>query len=144
MAFVNLGQVVYPIGAIYISTNHTSPASIFGGSWSQISGNVCLMAGSYVGNVGSRKITINQMPAHRHEVRTLREGGNKLALVDWQTNAGPGNIWWLGAADTDLNSPNRYQAWDNGGGARLYPLFIFLLCLEKNLINLDVMPNGIR
>lgn len=125
MAFVNLGQVVYPIGSIYMSTNSISPASIFGGSWSQISGNVCLMAGSSVGNVGSRKITINQMPAHRHEIRTLREGGNKLALVDWQTNAGPGNIWWLGCADTNLNSSNRYQAWDNGGGQDYTPYSYF-------------------
>ena len=53
MAFVNLGQVVYPIGSIYMSTNSTSPANIFGGSWSQISGNVCLMAGNSVGNIGS-------------------------------------------------------------------------------------------
>lgn len=120
MAFVNLGQVVYPIGSIYMTTNSISPANIFGGSWSQISGNVCLMAGSSVGNVGSRKITINQMPKHRHEICTSR-GGNKRALADWQTNAGEGNIWWIGCSDTNLNSPNRYQAWDNGGGEDYTP-----------------------
>ena len=29
-------ETVYPVGAVYISTNSTSPASLFGGSWEQI------------------------------------------------------------------------------------------------------------
>ncbi len=36
MAYVNLGQVMYPVGAIYQSWSSVSPASLFGGSWSQI------------------------------------------------------------------------------------------------------------
>lgn len=116
MAFVNLGQVVYPVGAIYISTNSISPANLFGGSWSQISENACLMAGTSIGNIGSRKITIDQMPAHRHEIRSLRESGNEIALVSWQTNAAWGDLWWIGCDDTNVNSSNRYQAWDSGGG----------------------------
>lgn len=31
-------QTVYPIGAVYLSYNSTSPASLFGGSWTQITG----------------------------------------------------------------------------------------------------------
>ena len=34
----NLRDVIYPVGAIYISTSSTSPASLIGGTWSQISG----------------------------------------------------------------------------------------------------------
>ena len=30
MAFVNLGQVVWPVGAIYMSSSSVSPASLFG------------------------------------------------------------------------------------------------------------------
>lgn len=33
----SLLDLIYPVGSVYISTNDTSPASIFGGTWSQIS-----------------------------------------------------------------------------------------------------------
>lgn len=66
MAYVNLGQVIYPIGAIFASASPTSPSSMFGGTWSQITGDACLMAGTVVGNAGSKKITIAQMPSHNH------------------------------------------------------------------------------
>lgn len=39
MAYVNLGQVVYPIGSVYISYTSTSPASLFGGNWAAITGH---------------------------------------------------------------------------------------------------------
>ena len=66
MAYVNLGQVIYPVGAIFASASPTSPSSMFGGTWSQITGDACLMAGTAVGNAGSKKITIAQMPSHNH------------------------------------------------------------------------------
>lgn len=66
MAYVNLGQVIYPIGAIFASTSSISPSSMFGGTWSSITGDACLMAGTTVGSVGSKKITIENMPRHNH------------------------------------------------------------------------------
>lgn len=36
--WVNLLDIIYPVGSIYISNNSTSPSSIIGGTWSQISG----------------------------------------------------------------------------------------------------------
>lgn len=70
MAYVNLGQVIYPVGAIFASTSSTSPSSMFGGTWSQIVGDSCLMACS--GNVGvyggSKNITIENMPPHNHAI----------------------------------------------------------------------------
>ena len=70
MAYVNLGQVIYPIGAIFASTSSTSPSSMFGGTWSEIVGDSCLMACS--GNVGvyggSKNITIENMPPHNHGI----------------------------------------------------------------------------
>lgn len=70
MAYVNLGQVIYPVGAIFASTSSTSPSSMFGGTWSEIVGDSCLMACS--GNVGvyggSKNITIENMPPHNHAI----------------------------------------------------------------------------
>lgn len=38
---VNIDEV-YPIGAVYISVNETSPASLFGGTWAAISAGYAL------------------------------------------------------------------------------------------------------
>ena len=63
----------YPIGAIYISTVSTSPASLFGGTWEMINGKFLLAGQSTtypygsVGGASTVKLTQNQMPAHVHE-----------------------------------------------------------------------------
>lgn len=38
----NYVDTIYPVGAIYISTDSTSPASLFGGSWAKIDGKFLL------------------------------------------------------------------------------------------------------
>ena len=42
-SFLNM---VYPVGAIYMSTISTSPATLFGGTWEQIQNRFLLCAGS--------------------------------------------------------------------------------------------------
>lgn len=37
MAFINLLEIVYPIGSLYFSTSSISPAEVVGGQWEQIS-----------------------------------------------------------------------------------------------------------
>lgn len=37
MAFVNLLEIVYPVGSLYFSTSTVSPAEVIGGQWEQIS-----------------------------------------------------------------------------------------------------------
>lgn len=39
-------DMIYPVGAIYISTNSTSPAELFGGTWQKIEGRFLLGASS--------------------------------------------------------------------------------------------------
>lgn len=65
--WINLLDVLYPIGSIYCSINSTSPASTIGGSWTQIT-NAVLRASTIVGYSGSdtHTITINEMPVHDH------------------------------------------------------------------------------
>ena len=71
MAYINLLQMVYPIGAIYQSTSATSPASIIGGTWSAIQNRFLVGAGgSYkvnaTGGETSHTLTVNEMPRHKH------------------------------------------------------------------------------
>lgn len=84
----HIWEVIYPVGAIYMSTVSTSPATLFGGTWSQIKGQflyACEDSGitagstggaksvSYTpagtnsgGSVGSHTLTTTEIPAHAH------------------------------------------------------------------------------
>lgn len=64
---------LYRVGDIYITTNSTSPASIFGGSWEQIKDRFLLGAGtSYMagstGGAATHKLTVSEIPSHYHSV----------------------------------------------------------------------------
>ena len=70
-SWINSLLLNYPVGAIYQSTSSTSPASLFGGTWEQITNRFLLSAGSSytAGNTGGSAtvtLTANQMPAHNH------------------------------------------------------------------------------
>lgn len=68
--WVNLMDVIYPVGSIYLSASSTSPASIIGGSWAQKSGCVLACSSSSKPNgfavpgntAGNMKIAANQVP----------------------------------------------------------------------------------
>lgn len=83
MAFVNLLEAVYPVGAVYISTVNTSPSSLIGGTWTQIT-NAALRASTSIGYTGSdtHTITINEIPSHRHDIN------------DYITDNGTPNMQW--------------------------------------------------
>lgn len=61
----------YPEGAIYLSYVATSPASIFGGSWTQIQNRFLVGVGSSyaagaTGGEATHKLTVNELPSHSH------------------------------------------------------------------------------
>lgn len=69
------GLLAYPIGSVYISFDATSPASLFGGSWTRINnrflwgGDQIAIDNNKLGNVGGSQnvtLTIDQIPAHTH------------------------------------------------------------------------------
>ena len=125
MAYVNLGQVIYPVGAIFAPTSSTSPSSMFGGTWSQITGDACLMAGTVVGNAGSKKITIAQMPSHNHPlINSLGCGWNPSTSENDRLNYGR---YKSGRILREFGDSS-YQ----GGGARLLALLLQMLYVEEN------------
>lgn len=69
--YVNLLDIIYPVGSLYFSASNTSPVSTVGGIWVQIQDAVLAASGnSYSGAVngyhGNKAMTVNQMPSHTH------------------------------------------------------------------------------
>lgn len=64
----------YPVGAIYISTDATSPAELFGGTWEQIKDTFFLAAGDTyaagsTGGEATHTLSENEMPSHWHSIQ---------------------------------------------------------------------------
>lgn len=62
---------LHPVGSIYQSTVSTSPATLFGGTWEQLSGRFLIAANSTytagsTGGEASHKLTVDELPAHSH------------------------------------------------------------------------------
>ena len=64
-------DIIYPIGALYMSVNTINPSSLFGGTWEQIKDKFLLSAGDTytAGNTGGEALhtlNVNEMPSHTH------------------------------------------------------------------------------
>lgn len=95
---------LFPVGAYYITENATTPASLFGGEWVQVSGKFLLgqsvQDGYLVGSEGGEKthtLTTEEMPQHSHKPHqftwVVSYGGNtgKNAISDM--NQGNANVF---------------------------------------------------
>ena len=88
-----LADILYPVGSIYMSTNSTSPQTLFGGSWTKIEGRFLWATGNAPMTTGGSRttdstvLTIDQMPSHRH----FADSG-----IVWDDTNGLGNTWWIG------------------------------------------------
>ena len=67
----SLLDYIYPVGSVYISYSHNSPATMFGGTWTRIQ-NAFLWgcdANGDIGSTGGEKthtLTVNELPSHTH------------------------------------------------------------------------------
>lgn len=74
---------IYPVGYVYISTESTSPADLFGiGTWEPLNeGRVLIGANSTYtagskGGEASHTLTVNEMPSHNHSASTGSSGAH--------------------------------------------------------------------
>jgi hypothetical protein len=62
---------IYPVGSVYISYSHNSPADMFGGTWVRIE-NAFLWGCDKDGGIGTtggektHTLTVNELPSHTH------------------------------------------------------------------------------
>lgn len=111
----------FPIGYVYMSSNNTSPANIYGGTWSPISGGRYMRAAGAWGNGGSNTITVEQMPAHTHGYLQYFWRGREPA-TGWNTSQ-------YTVVHTDKTSSpidsgtSEFGTASTGGGAAFYPTY---------------------
>lgn len=66
-------DLVYPIGAVYMSMTGTPPSALFGGTWRAIEGRFLIAADATypvtsTGGAASHTLTTEQLPSHSHRV----------------------------------------------------------------------------
>lgn len=117
--FVNLLDIIYPVGSIYITTNATSPADSIGGTWEQIencllaaSGDTYNLAGRFS---GSDIISQFAIPDHQHNVVGWhRDTGQYSSIGFWNTNATAGGLWQLLSVGGKDGGDSGWNLWTKG------------------------------
>ena len=104
-------DLIYPIGAIYLSVSATNPATLFGGKWEQIKDRFLLAAGDTyaIGTTGgeaTHKLTIEEMPSHKHQIKTNND--------DWNNSPNGGNYGTTHDGANSWYNTNWYT--ENSGG----------------------------
>lgn len=108
--FVNLMDIVYPVGSIYQSMNVTSPASSIGGTWTQLK---TFLYGStqskQTGGEKTHKLIVGEMPPHTHHISAKQAGNNIATNLPYQ----------IGAAGLDYSDKfiNKYVESEGNGKA---------------------------
>lgn len=85
----------YPIGAVYMSSDSTSPASLFGGTWERIQSRFVYAGGSYTsgngtgtstgaasGDTGATTLKTSQIPSHTHTQDAHTHTGRFQSFTD--------------------------------------------------------------
>lgn len=107
----------YPVGSIYLSVNSTSPASLFGGTWTQLKDRFLLGVGdTYVNNktggAAEVTLTVNQMPSHKHNTAQTNENanGNSFDVYTVQSDH-------LSTSEAESKYYPNYTSYTGGGNA---------------------------
>lgn len=119
-------EKLYPVGAIYLTTDVASPATLFGGTWTRITSNVYLKANTggiatagTTGGTSTHKISIDNLPSHgRHlyDYDTWSAYGNRgNANTEWKTKG----VYF--PADYPASYGTSGRGWDIGLGNEVYP-----------------------
>lgn len=112
-------NMVYPVGAIYMSTSSANPSTFIGGTWQRYAQGRTIVGVSenetefnYVGKTGGAKthtLTNEEMPSHSHGDKTISSGGRPIS-----SNAGWDNTNVGLYKSTDYNQINAFNKSSGG------------------------------
>ena len=96
-------QAAHPVGSLYLSTDSTSPASIFGGTWTQITDRFLLAAG---GNYG-----VGSYGGEAYHALSLGELPNVTGSISMHSAGDSTNVHSVaGCFSSGLTNTNAYKA----------------------------------
>ena len=113
----SLLDLVYPVGAVYLSLNAANPSTLFGGTWEAIEGKFLLAADSAhaaesTGGAERHTLTTAQLPAHSHRVYGNTDStsvGHDHGIPNIKTGQSGeygayAETWGYGSGSRDLNT----------------------------------------
>lgn len=105
-----------PVGYIYISSNPTSPAELFGGTWEALTDRVIVGAGgkydvNSTGGAETHTLTVNEMPSHNHTTYGSypRINDDTVSGTKYGSSSSSQNWWFKGTIN--------YTEWNGGSAA---------------------------
>lgn len=114
MAWVNVGQLVWPVGSIYFSSVSTSPADLFGGTWAAIDGEQTgfLRPGTSYGTKGGSNTHTHMTGASYY----WGNGENRVDITDLTTVPNSGGVSSvISTGRVACISTNAFTSNNNGG-----------------------------
>lgn len=129
-------DMVYPVGAIYMSSNSTSPATLFGGTWVRLEDRFMVAAGTtypagttggaatHTHTTGDHTLTVSEMPAHSHSY--FKVSGSASTK-----DTGSGSSWGDYAAATTQTGGGAAHNHGNTGAASNLPPYWAVYMWER-------------
>lgn len=126
----------YPVGAIYLSTNSTSPAELFGGKWNRIEDRFLLTQGSsYTAGSkgGSANAVLVNHDGHLYGYAKWNEAnvgtvGKFLNSSQMSTYGSAGRGWWVAYGNEVY--PAGHSSGEDGTGKNMPP-YLVVHCWER-------------
>lgn len=108
--YVNLLDIVYPVGSVFISNTSISPADSIGGAWTQLEDGAFICQGTVeeTGGTNSYTLTTSQMPQHSHAIRWGSAQKDDTVDIYWGGNAlakAPSTTWTGNSYSTNSDHP---------------------------------------
>lgn len=142
-SWVNIMDIIYPVGTFYISNKNTSPSSTIGGTWSQVTNaairGVATSTGAGYTGSDSTTLTTSQIPSHAHNWRSYwsEAGWDGTSPIGYLT-INPNPSGWGGLLNyTNKTSDSKYQLIQNTGGGGVtyqHSAVLQLLCLVQDCL----------
>lgn len=121
--YVNLLDIIYPVGSVFISNTSISPASTIGGTWTKLDSDtfICCGTPNTTGGTNSIRLTINQMPSHNHKLAGNGTwiGGSTGNYIDIALNGGRN---WNPPMDS-METTGGNEAFDNRPKYRAFNIY---------------------
>ena len=141
-----IGNLMYPVGSYYWSSESTSPSELFGGTWEQITNKFIFAAGgSYVvgtsGGTSSTTLSSSNLPPIKGSIE-FRKGIQDLNIVSTYQTSGPftfvqnGGDKWIHYLDTGTPGTSNCDVikFDNGGQNQSFtnmPPYLVAYCWRR-------------